>query len=137
MINIQQRSAGAIAALVTCLMFLLLQGCAGWGDVFEERRSVAGRYFLMTSGDGRSPSQYFLFQRGRSGSIAGPVKELGWNEQFVLLWDEGSGGDWRMFPIDPYRSPIPRDEAERRNLFSRLRQTVPLRAAQEIWDQAP
>jgi hypothetical protein len=123
-------------ALLICAVLLSMQSCAGWGDVFAEKRGAIGPYFLMTSGDGRPPSQYFLFERGRSGSIAGPIREMGWDQRFVLLWDDGSGGEWRIFAEDPRHFPVPSGEDERRALFERLKRTVALHTPQEIWDGA-
>jgi hypothetical protein len=119
-----------------CFGTLALQSCAGWGDVFAPKRTVVDPYFLMTSGDGKPPSQYFLFKRDRSGSIAGPIIEIGWDQQFILVWDEGSGHEWRIFAVDPRQHPVPTDDVERQALFEQLRKDVRVHPIQQVWDQS-
>jgi|GEM_PF-6662386 len=121
----------ALVLLVVLFATIILQSCVGAGDMFAEKRTVVGDYFLMTDeGDGRS---YFLFRRGHSGSITGSLRAIGWDKQFMLAEDYGTPGGWALFAINPQRDQVPADPKQRHDLLGLLRKTLVLRAPEEVW----
>lgn len=122
---------GAAVALVFVAL-LMMQGCVGWGDMFAEKRTVVGDYFLMTSEDG-GPTKYFLFRKGKSGSITGPLDSIGWNQKYILVQEEDKRNSWAVFALDPQRSPIPADAVQRSQLQRDLISSIRVRSPAEVW----
>ena len=112
----------------------LLQSCIGAGDMFAEKRQVVGDYFLMTD-DGDEHS-YYLFRKGNSGSITGPLRAIGWDQHFVLVEDDGRPGHWAIFPIDPQRDPLAKSAAQANITLADLRRTIVLRSPREVWEHS-
>ena len=100
--------------------------------MFAEKRGVAGDYYLMTDeGDGHS---YFLFRKGVSISMTGPLRGIGWDRHFVLVEDDREY--WAAFPIDPLWDPVARDLAPNPELLSRLKRTIEVRSPREVWEHS-
>ena len=121
----------ALPALTLTLAAILLQSCVGWGDMFAEKRTLVGSYFMMTGE--RDEPNYYLFRRGQSGSVTGPLRAIGWDQSFILTQDDGSPGGWAVFALDPRRNHVPTDAAQRSELIARLRRTMRLRSPGEVW----
>jgi len=68
------------------LLLLPLTGCLGWGDLFQEKRFIAGDYFLMES-DRNTTDDLYLFTGDNTVSIAGPLSYIGWNQQYIIFID--------------------------------------------------
>jgi hypothetical protein len=77
MADLSRRFAGFVALST---LFLALAGCMGWGDIFAERREISGDYFLM-QGEMNPNDEIYIFVKGNSGSIAGYIHQIGWNEE--------------------------------------------------------
>jgi hypothetical protein len=118
-------------ALATVLFLTaILQSCVGSGDMFAEKRTVVGDYFLMTDeGDQRS---YYLFRRGKSGSITGTLHAIGWDKHFILA-EDNNPESCAVFAINPQRDPVPTDATSRCELLARLRKAIVLRSPAEVW----
>ena len=120
---------------VLLLGMTLLQSCIGAGDMFADKRRVVGDYFLMTDeGDGKS---YYLFRKGRSGSLTGQLRAIGWNQHFILAEDDGTPGHWAAFPINPEHDPFAQAAAQRENFIPRFKQSIVLRSPHEVWEHSP
>ncbi len=114
--------------MLTTLLFgvTLFQSCVGAGDMFADKRKVAGDYFLMTDeGDQQS---YYLFRKGRSGSLTGRFQAIGWDQHFILIEDDGTPGHWAAFPINPEHDPFAQAATRREHLVPGLKQTIVLRS---------
>ena len=127
-----QRLFEATAIILTLIAPLMLQSCVGWGDMFAEKRTVVGEYFLMTSEDS-GQSKYYLFEKGKSGSITGPLNSIGWNEKYILSQEEDKPDSWVIFAVDSRRSPLPADPAQRNQLQRELISSIRLRSPAEVW----
>jgi hypothetical protein len=84
MADLSRRCAGLVA-LATFLF--ALAGCMGWRDIFAEKRHVSGDYFLM-QGEMNPTDEIYLFAKGRSGSVAGYIHQMGWSRQFIIFTAE-------------------------------------------------
>lgn len=127
----------ANTSAIACALLVgvtVLQSCVGAGDMFAEKRQVIGVYFLMTDeGDEHS---YYLFRKGQSGSITGPLKAIGWNQHFILVEDDGTPGHWAAFPIDPQHDPLANAAARGSKILPDLRRTIVLRSPREVWEHS-
>ena len=122
-----------LAALLPALA--ILGSCVGAGDMFAEKRKVVGNYFLMTDeGDQHS---YYLFRKGQSGSITGPLRAIGWDQHFILVQEDGLPGGWAAFSTNPQRDPVVNAAGKGEVLIPRLRRTIKLRSPSEVWDHSP
>jgi hypothetical protein len=122
-----------LAALLSALA--ILASCIGAGDMFAEKRKVVGNYFLMTDeGDQHS---YYLFRKGQTGSITGPLRAIGWDQHFILVQEEGIPGGWAAFSIHPQNDRVVNAAAQGDVLIPRLRRIIKLRSPSEVWDHSP
>jgi len=104
----------------------------GLGDIFAEKHTLAGNYFLMNGNGGEEPNYYlFLPDHSRSGSITGPLQTIGWNQNFILT--QNAHDDWNVFAIDPARRSVPAVPFQKSELIESLRKTVTMRPAKDIW----
>ena len=58
----------------------------GWGDIFAPKHLVSGDYSLM-QGESDSDREVYLMIKGKSVSVAGPLHQFGWNQQFIIFTD--------------------------------------------------
>jgi hypothetical protein len=70
---------------VLFLLSAVSVGCLGWGDMFAPKRSVAGDYFLKGDDDLET---FYLFAHPGQGSVAGPLRRIGWNQQYIIYTDD-------------------------------------------------
>ena len=80
------------------MLLLPLTGCLGWGDLFQEKRFIAGDYFLMES-DRNTTDDLYLFTDGNSRSIAGPLDRIGWNQQYIVFVDARFPMQWNAITV--------------------------------------
>jgi len=125
----------ATPSLALVMAAVLLQSCLGWGDMFAQKRTVVGDYFMMT-GEGDEP-EYYLLRRGQSVSTAGPLRSIGWDQSFILTQDAANPGGWGVFALDAARYPVPTNAAQRGELILRLKRTIRLRSPAEVWAHPP
>jgi hypothetical protein len=85
------------------VLFLLvpLIGCLGWGDMFGEKRHIAGDYFLM-EGEQNSTDDLYLFTRNSAASVAGPLKRIGWNSQYIIFTDANWPVPWNVMDVNKH-----------------------------------
>ena len=73
------------ACMAVLFLCLPAQGCVGWFDLFAPQKKLSGDFALQ---QGESASlQFYLMSKGQSGSVAGPLHQLGWNEQYIIFTD--------------------------------------------------
>jgi hypothetical protein len=80
------------------LLLLPLAGCLGWGDLFQEKQFIAGDYFLMES-DRNTTDDLYLFTGHDTGSIAGPLNRIGWNQQYIIFVDARFPAQWNVIAV--------------------------------------
>jgi hypothetical protein len=85
-------------AMGVLLFVLPLTGCLGWGDLFQEKRFIAGNYFLMES-DLNTTDDLYLFTGDNSVSIAGPLNRIGWNQQYIVFTNAGFPKQWNIITV--------------------------------------
>jgi hypothetical protein len=109
----------------------------GWGDMFAGRRVVTGTYFQMTNEDAARPA-YYLFERGKGGSVTGPLKTIGWNGSYILVQEDSKpdASRWAIFAVDAQLSPVPADPERREQLRRELIRSVVLRSPGEVLTDA-
>lgn len=102
--------------------------------MFAEKRQVVGNYYLMTDeGDQHS---YYLFRKGQSGSLSGPLRAIGWDQHFILVEQDGTLKRWAAFPINSQDS-FARVAIQGRELLPSLKRTIVLRSPREVWEHSP
>ena len=74
----------------------------GWGDIFAAKHHVSGDYFLMKDEDPSSDDLY-LMNKDVSISIAGPLREIGWNAQYIIFTDAISPQPWNVINVASHR----------------------------------
>jgi len=84
------------------LVFLPMTGCLGMGDLFQEKRFIAGNYFLMES-DRDTTDDLYLFTDDNSVSIAGPLSRIGWNQQYIVFEDARFPTQWSVVAVKEHR----------------------------------
>jgi hypothetical protein len=70
----------------------------GWGDLFQEKRFIAGDYFLMES-DRNTTEDLYLFTGDSSRSIAGPLRRIGWSQQYIVFVDARFPKQWNAITV--------------------------------------
>jgi len=73
----------------------MLTGCFGWSDIFEEQRPLSGDYSLI---HGKDYSLYIM-KKQKSGSVAGPLHEIGWNQTYILFTDDNWPTRWNVIDV--------------------------------------
>jgi hypothetical protein len=73
----------------------------GWGDMFRERRVIAGDYYLM-EGERDTTDDLYLCTRENSGSVAGPLKRIGWNSQYIIFTDANWPVPWNVMDVNKH-----------------------------------
>lgn len=86
------------------VLFLLtpLVGCLGWGDLFRDKPLIAGDYFLMES-ELNSTDDLYLFTGGNTVSVAGPLNQIGWNQQYIIFTDANFPEEWAVIAVKEHR----------------------------------
>jgi hypothetical protein len=74
----------------------------GWGDIFAAKHRVAGDYFFMR-GESGSADEVYLLVKGTSISVAGPLRRVGWNEQYIIFTDENWPTPWSVIEVSDRR----------------------------------
>jgi hypothetical protein len=95
------RQPGRVLYLAVMLILLPLAGCMGWGDVFSPKHSISGDYYLMQGEDGEA---VYLMVKGRSGSVTGPIHQIGWNGQYIVFTDDNWPNRWNVIQILNHQS---------------------------------
>jgi hypothetical protein len=85
---------------VLCLLAPLI-GCMGWGDMFREKRPIAGDYFLM-EGEQDSTDDLYLFTGNSAASVAGPLNRIGWNPQYIIFTDANWPVQWNVMDVNKH-----------------------------------
>jgi hypothetical protein len=94
----QDKSGKPAIGMGVLLLLLPLTGCLGWGDLFQEKRFIAGDYFLMES-DRNTTDDLYLFTGDNSGSIAGPLNRIGWNQQYIVFTNARLPTQWNVITV--------------------------------------
>ena len=89
-----------LRARIAGVLFLLLPlaGCLGGGDMFREKRFIAGDYFL-TEGEGQTTDDLYLSARDQSGDVAGPLFRIGWNQQYIVFAEPSRPEQWDVIDV--------------------------------------
>jgi len=118
-------------AVGVVFVLLPLAGCMGLGDMFREKRFIAGDYFLM-EGEADSTDDLYLFADDDTTSIAGPLDRIGWNQQYVVFTD-----------IDPRQWDVINVKEHHRFKITDLQRTqdsrfqqIAIGSASEAWQRA-
>lgn len=89
--------------ILTLLVFNLQLSCTDQDPFGQSTRDVAGSYKLQQWEDGQT---YYLkgpskISNEAHGAIEGTVGEIGWNDDFILVWQNecGSGRGWRLINL--------------------------------------
>lgn len=88
-------SRTAVLSLSLGLAFLLT-GCLGWGDMFAPRHTISGDYSLM---QGEGGDDIYLFVKGASVSVAGPLHQIGWNGEYIIFTDANWPTPWNVLRV--------------------------------------
>jgi hypothetical protein len=85
------------------LALILLPGCMDQDPFGLSTRDIVGPYELRQWEDGKT---YYLegpshMKGGGHGAIEGIVTKLGWDDNYILVYqnDDGKGGGWRIVEI--------------------------------------
>jgi hypothetical protein len=89
--------------LLSLLLFMLQLGCMDQDPFGQTTRDIIGSYELEQWEDGQT---YYLkgpskISNEAHGAIEGTVGEIGWNDNFILVWQNecGSGRGWRLINL--------------------------------------
>ena len=102
-------------------------GCLGWGDLFAPKRYIAGDYFLK--GDDDLEKFYLSANRGPS-SIAGPLRRIGWNQQYIIYTDDNKPNEWNVIAVKEHTQLTITDVQRKQD--SRFNQ-IPIGSAPDAW----
>jgi hypothetical protein len=87
-----------IAHLLSGITSLFVRsGLHGLGDMFAPKHAVSGDYLLM---QGKSENmEVYLMVKGQSVSVAGPLHDLGWNDQYIIFTDANWPQPWNVIRV--------------------------------------
>jgi hypothetical protein len=69
----------------------------GWLDIFSPEHTLSGDFPLM---QGESANiEVYLMSKGQSVSVAGPLHQLGWNEQYIIFTDANWPKPWNVIRV--------------------------------------
>lgn len=111
------------------ILTLILIGCIGWGDMFAPHRKIAGDYFLQKFEDGN----LFLMVDGESGSIAGPISEVGWTRDVIIVNSPEDNHRWMVIDLRG-RKVFRGNKGD--EVAGRLGSSVHLMSPAEAWKRA-
>jgi hypothetical protein len=125
MADISRRCAGLFALLA---FPLALAGCMGWGDIFAEKRTTSGDYFMMQGG--MNPNdEIYLFVKGNSSSIAGYIHQIGWSQEYIIFTDQNWPKPWNVIDVHDHRKfTISDSERTSDKRFSKIQLMSPANA---------
>ena len=83
--------------LVLAILSLSADGCLGAADIFAAKHPISADYFLMQGES--SENDVYLMSKGSSVSVAGPMHQLGWNQQYILFTDENWPHPWNVIRV--------------------------------------
>jgi hypothetical protein len=121
-----------VRVVVVWFIALFLTGCMGWADMFRERRSIAGEYYLMEGEEGTA-DEIFLLRGHDTVSVAGPLKRIGWDEKYIIFTDANNPSPWNVVAVKE-KSKFTITEIERTK-DSRFQQ-IPIGSATQAWQKA-
>lgn len=87
-----------LAVVMLLALSLPVMGCLGWGDMFAPKHYISSEYFLM-QGESESSAGVYLMMKGRSISLAGPLHQVGWNQQYIIFTDENLPDPWNVIRV--------------------------------------
>jgi hypothetical protein len=91
------KNLARLRIVTTFLLSVQLAGCIGWGHMFRTKRAIAGDYFLM---EGETPNSLYLFVRGDSSSVAGGLRRIGWNHQYIIYAEQNQPVEWNVIAVE-------------------------------------
>ena len=127
---ISQHSRNPVMGVL--LLILPLTGCLGWGDLFQEKRFIAGDYFLMES-DRNTTDDLYLFTGNNTVSIAGQLNRIGWNQQYIIFTDANQPAQWKVITVKEHRESKITDTQRAQD--SRFQHII-LVSTSEAWQRA-
>lgn len=129
-LSVGPRSNNRVMGLL--LLFLPLTGCLGWGDLVQEKRFIAGDYFLMES-DRNTIDDLYIFTSDNDSSIAGPLNRIGWNQHYILFVDARFPAQWNVSNVKEHsESKITDTQRTQDSRFQR----ITVGSASEAWQRA-
>lgn len=97
--------------------------------MFAPHRKIAGHYFLQKLEDGN----LYLMVDGESGSIAGPISEVGWTRDVIIVNSPEDNHRWMVISIRG-RRVFGGDQSDK--IAGRLLSSVRLMSPVEAWKRA-
>jgi hypothetical protein len=86
-----------LARMAVLLLCMSAEGCMGWFDIFAPRHRLPGDFSLM---QGESSNiEVYLMSKGQSVSVAGPLHQLGWSEQYIIFTDANWPKPWNVIRV--------------------------------------
>jgi hypothetical protein len=70
--------------------------------MFAEKRPIVGDYLLM-QGEKDPNNEIYLFVDGHSGSIAGYLHQIGWNQRYIMFTDENWPKPWNIITVENHK----------------------------------
>ena len=104
----------------------------GWGDMFRERHNITGDYFLM-EGEEETSDDLYLFAELNSISVAGPLKLIGWDGQYIIFTDSSQPVPWSVIAVKRHERFTVTEM--QRTQDARFRQIV-IGSSSEAWQRA-
>ena len=128
-----RRGVHTAGLIIGIALLLVPTGCMGWGDMFAPRHRISGDYFLQQGEDPKGDEVY-LFVKGASVSVAGPLHQIGWNGQYILFTDANWPAPWNVIRIADHRmSRISAQQMQSDGAFTGIR----ILSASSAWHQKP
>jgi hypothetical protein len=113
---------------VLFLLSAVSVGCLGWGDLLAPKRYIAGEYFLKGDDD---EDKFYL--SAPKGSIAGPLRRIGWSQQYIIYTDDNKPTEWNVIAVKEHTQFTITDVQRMQD--SRFKQ-IPIGSAPDAWQWA-
>jgi hypothetical protein len=72
----------------------------GWFDIFAPKHTLSGDFSLMQGES--AESEIYLMSKGQSVSVAGPLHQLGWNQQYIIFTDANWPQPWNVIRVQDH-----------------------------------
>jgi hypothetical protein len=88
------------AHIAIALLCLSAEGCMGWADIFAQKHTLIGDFGLMQGESAKM--EVYLMSKEQSVSVAGPLHQLGWNEQYIIFTDDNWPKPWNVIRVSDH-----------------------------------
>jgi hypothetical protein len=104
----------------------------GWLDLLAPRHKTSGDFSLM-QGEVADPEIY-LKSKGQSVSVAGPIHQIGWNDQYIVFTDANWPQPWNVIRVKDHTKFTITDAQRTTDPTFKV---IPITSPTDAWNSKP